>query len=172
MNKVFEARERYRPEQIKLMFIAEAPPCSDDRFFYFENVSKGDSLFLHIIRAVFPDLESWETKEIRARKEELLYRFRDAGYFLEDSVPESFPKGTTAKAKEQIMKDYQSQLLEQIHPYKKTSKFVLLSAMAFRVNYITLIENGFDVLNDFMLPFPGSGQQGKFKAGMAKIDLN
>jgi len=172
MNQVEEAREKYRPEHIKLMFIAEAPPCSNDRFFYFENVSKGDSLFLHIIRAVFPDLEDWETKQIRAKKEDLLYRFMDSGYFLEDSVRASFPKGTTSKNKERLMTGEQADLLSKLKKYKKNTKFVLLSAMAFRVNYRVLVSNGFQILNDFMIPFPGSGQQNKFKAGIAQIDLD
>lgn len=171
MDKVLEAREKYRPEYIKLMFIAEAPPCSDDRFFYFEDVRTGDSLFLHIIRAVFSDLETWETKLIRAKKEELLYRFRDAGYFLEDSVPVSIPKGTKNKEKENIVFQNQSNLIDRIEPYKKSAKFVLLSAIAFKINHSALVENGFNILNDFMLPFPGSGQQTKFKQGIANIDL-
>jgi len=171
MDRVKEAREKYRPEYIKLMFIAEAPPCSDDRFFYFEDVKTGDSLFLYIIRAVFPDLEAWETKQIRAKKEELLYRFRDAGYFLEDSVPVSIPKGTKNKEKESIVLSNQADLISRIEPYKKHTKFVLLSAMVFKINYATLVKKDFNILNDFMLPFPGSGQQTKFKNGIAKIDL-
>lgn len=171
MSRVNEAREKYRPEHIKLIFIAEAPPCAEDRFFYFEDIPSGDSLFLHIIRAVFPDLEDWDTKQIRARKEELLYRFMDSGYFLEDSVLQSIPKGTTAKGKELAVKDSQAGLIKRLEKYKKSTQFVLLSAIAFRVNYKPLKEAGFHILNDFMLPFPGSGQQGKFKVGIAKIDL-
>ncbi len=172
MNKVTIAREKYRPEFIKLMFIAEAPPCSDDRFFYFEDVKKGDSLFLHIIRAVFPDLENWETKQIRAKKEELLYRFKDAGYFLEDSASESIPKGTTTRNKERIITESQQDLRNRIEPYKKHTKFVLLSATVFKVNYLFLKEAGFNILNQVAIPFPGSGQQNKFKKLIADLDLS
>jgi len=172
MNAIEEARERYRPEHIQMIFIAEAPPCNSDRFFYFENVTKGDSLFLHIIRAVFPDLEGWPTKQIRARKEELLFRFMDSGYFLEHSVRESFPKGTTAKKKEQLMREEQPMLLQRLEKYRNNSKIILISSMAFKMNHDFLVENGFQVLNDFMIPYPGSGQQGKFKTAIADIDLS
>jgi hypothetical protein len=172
MDRVTIAREKYRPDYIKLMFIAEAPPCSDDRFFYFEDVTKGDSLFLHIIRAVFPDLENWETKQIRAKKEELLYRFKDAGYFLEDSVSVSIPKGTTTKQKMNIITENQQDLIKRIEAYKKKTKFVLLSATVFKVNYLLLKQAGFNILNEIAIPFPGSGQQGKFKKLIADIDLN
>lgn len=171
MNRVSEAREKYRPEYIKTIFIAEAPPCTDDRFFYFENITKGDSLFLHIIRAVFPELEHRETKAIRAKKEELLLQFRDQGYFLEDSVAEAIPKGTKPKDKERIIVENQNDLIRRILPYKTQSKLVVLSATVFKANYELLKENGFNILNDSMIPFPGSGQQSKFKAGIALLDL-
>lgn len=165
------AREKYRPQSIKLMFIAEAPPCTEGQFFYFENVLKGDSLFLHVIRAVFPDLEGMETKELRARKEEMLYRFRDEGYFLEDSVFDVIPKGTSAKDKEKAVVGGQQNLVERITPYKTSTKFILLSALVFRTNYELLKKEGFDILNEQIIPFPGSGQQGKFKQGMASIEI-
>lgn len=171
MNRVQEARERYRPEFIKTIFIAEAPPCTDDRFFYFEDIKKGDSLFLHIIRAVFPELEHWETKAIRAKKEELLIQFRDQGYFLEDSVAEAIPKGTSSKNKERIIIENQEDLIRRISPYKTQSNFVILSSTVFKANYKILKENDFKILNDSMIPFPGSGQQTKFKAGIALLDF-
>jgi len=171
MNRVQEAREKYRPEFIKTIFIAEAPPCTDDRFFYFEDIKKGDSLFLHIIRAVFPELEAWETKAIRAKKEELLIQFRDQGYFLEDSVAEAIPKGTKPKEKENIIINNQEDLLKRISPYKAQSNFVVLSSTVFKANYELLKNEGFNILNDFMIPFPGSGQQSNFKAGIAEIEL-
>ncbi len=96
----------------------------------------------------------------------------DSGYFLEDSVSHSIPKGTTTKGKELAVRDSQEDLVKRLEKYKKTSKFVLLSAIAFRVNYEPLKKAGFNILNDFMLPFPGSGQQTKFKTGISRIELN
>ncbi len=170
MDKVQQAREKYRPEEVKLIFLAEAPPCKEGHFFYFEDVPKGDSLFLHVIRAVFPDLEDVPTKELRTRKEELLFRFAESGYFLEDSVAVSIPKGT--KNKEKVVAEHQADLIRRITPYKQTARFVLLSSAVFKANYQALKNEGFDILNDFMIPFPGSGQQGKFKAGVAQLDLS
>lgn len=171
MNRVEEAREKYRPQHIKLMFIAEAPPCSDDRFFYFDDVKKGDSLFLHVIRAVFSELENWETKLIRAKKEELLYKFKEAGYFLEDSASKSILQGTSPKEKERILVASQPNLISRIEAYKIHTKFVLLSATVFKANYEGLKNEGFNILNNTAIPFPGSGQQTKFKKLIADIDL-
>lgn len=172
MNKVEIAREKYRPKSIKLIFIAEAPPCTDDRFFYFEDVSKGDSLFLHIIRAVFPELEKWETRKIRAHKAELLNRFMEAGYFLEDSVENAIEKGTSARNKEKIIEAEQEHLAERLKAFKKEIPMVLLSAGVFKINHDFLTQKGFTILNDSPIPFPGSGQQGKFKLAIARIDIS
>ncbi len=171
MDPVTEAKERYRPQRIKLIFIAEAPPCVSDRFFYFEDVQKGDSLFLHIIRAVFPDLENVQTKELRARKEELLYRFMESGYFLDHSVPQSIPKGTKPKDKVAIIMNEQAGLIKRLEKYKQKTKLVLISATVFKLNYDLLNNAGFDILNDYPIPYPGSGQQGKFKDGIAQNDI-
>lgn len=170
MNKIANAREKYRPEKVKVLFLAEAPPCSEDRFFYFENVTKGDSLFLHIIREVFPDLQSWEVKPIRKNKEEFLHRFMEEGYFLEDSVPVPIPKGTSTSRKMKIIRDNQANLINRIKQYNNTSKIVLLSSTVFKANY-TILKQGFNVVNNFAIPFPGSGQQRNFKAAFKKLEL-
>ena len=49
------ARNRYRPNEIRVLIIAEAPPCALDRFFYFEDVKKQDSLFLEIMGILYPE---------------------------------------------------------------------------------------------------------------------
>ena len=36
--QINSAREKYKPERIKLLFIAEAPPEQTERFFYYEKV--------------------------------------------------------------------------------------------------------------------------------------
>jgi len=41
------AREKYKPEKIVYLLVAETPPRLDsNRFFYFEDVRNQDSLFL------------------------------------------------------------------------------------------------------------------------------
>ncbi|MDH5382906.1 MAG: hypothetical protein OEW75_18775 [Cyclobacteriaceae bacterium] len=169
MSKTNTARNKYRPEQVKLLFIAEAPPCSDDRFFYFEEVPKGDSLFLHIIREVFPETREWETKVVRARKEELLLRFMEEGYFLEDAVSIAIPKGTSINQKISMIKDHQQDLFRRLMPYKEVP-MVLLSATVFKANH-EFLKQHFSILNKKAIPFPGSGQQGNFIREFRDLEL-
>ena len=77
-----EARARYRPHHIKTLFVAEAPPADPSRFFYFENVTAHDWLFLALIRWHYVDARDLETDELRERKSEFLARFRNDGYYL------------------------------------------------------------------------------------------
>ena len=49
------ARNRYKPRQIRMLLLTEAPPCSLDRHFYFEDVKKQDSLFLEIMGVLYPE---------------------------------------------------------------------------------------------------------------------
>lgn len=171
MMTVREAREQFRPEQVKVLFIAEAPPCAPDRFFYFTEVDRGDSLFLYVIRTVFPDLEGTPTKQLRAMKEELLYRFQEEGYYLEDSLSLPLVKGTTSSQKLKAIINEQEELDHRIKQYKETTKVVLLSSTVFKANYEYLKGLGYQVLHDSAIPFPGSGQQTRFKEEIAKIDL-
>jgi hypothetical protein len=168
---VNEAREQFRPEEVKVLFIAEAPRCADDRFFYFTQVNKGDSLFLYVIRTVFTDLEGIPTKKLRKKKEELLYRFQEEGYYLEYSLFIPLPKGTTSGQKLKCIIEGQEELNEKIMRYKSSAKVVLLSSTVFRANYSYLKDLGYEILNVTAIPFPGSGQQTRYKQEIAKIDL-
>jgi hypothetical protein len=76
------AAAKYRPEVVELLLIAEAPPSSLDRYFYFEDVRDQDSLFRHVIRAVLG------LEPSRAEKASELRRLTDRGVFLIDLKPE------------------------------------------------------------------------------------
>jgi hypothetical protein len=46
------AAEKYRPTNVKLLLITEAPPKDPSRYFYYEEVFAHDSLFREVVRAV------------------------------------------------------------------------------------------------------------------------
>lgn len=81
-----QARDRYKPKDIKILIIVEAPPCALDRFFYFEDVKTQDSLFLEIMGILYPrDKELYlKSKRDTNLKEQLLERFRMDGFWLLD----------------------------------------------------------------------------------------
>lgn len=162
------AQNKYRPHNPKIVFIAEAHPCTDGQFFYYESVPKQDNLFMYLIRSVFPDLQDWDTKKIRAEKPALLQRFMDEGYFMDFSVNGQIVKGTTPAKKEKLIVQSQEDLNTRIEQYKN-SAFVLLTASVFKANYNYLNDKAYTVLNSSAIPYPGSGQQTKFKEAMFAI---
>ncbi len=60
------ARLKYKPVKIKYLLIAEAPPDSIERFFYYENVKSHDHLFLGVTEALYPELKD---KYIKSRRD-------------------------------------------------------------------------------------------------------
>lgn len=156
------AREKYRPDKVKLLFIAEAPPSALDRFFYYENVTKGDSLFLHIVRELFPKLRDIEAKVLRNNKELILQEFKENGYYLEDGCQFPIKQGTRTSKKIEILRNNQSNLIRKIEKFRNTSKVILISSSVYVAHNDYLNSQGFDVLNTVAIPFPASGQQKKF----------
>jgi hypothetical protein len=54
-----KAAKRFKPDKIKILFIAESPPFKKEgeepRYFYFENVKGNDFLFRSIMEVLFPE---------------------------------------------------------------------------------------------------------------------
>jgi hypothetical protein len=42
--------ERYRPDRIRLLLVAEAPPVEQSRYFYYGDVTQHDSLFRYVVK--------------------------------------------------------------------------------------------------------------------------
>lgn len=77
--EIENARRRYQPDQIKCLLIAEAPPKeSSGRFFYYENISDGDSLFLETMKVLYPNYYAQfkNTKSVRNNKSLFLKKFK------------------------------------------------------------------------------------------------
>src|ERR1700735_2892782 len=82
-----QAKTRYRPDPLRVLFIAEAPPAFKvNRLFYFLDLTDGDTLFLEMMKVLYP-LEvgfirdrfqpGTSVKQIRQRKPELLRKFQE-----------------------------------------------------------------------------------------------
>jgi len=164
-----EMQAKYKPETMRYIFIGEAFPCADDQFFYYEDVSKQDNLFLYLVRSIFDDLQNIDAKQLRLNKKTVLQRMREEGYYVDFSVDSIVQKGTKNSEKQKIIRSNTSRLLERLAPYKHNAQIILLTTGVFSLLYDHFISNGFTVVNTFPIPYPGSGQQGKFKESMSKI---
>jgi hypothetical protein len=154
-----EARNRYRPEHIRTLIIAEAPPCALDRFFYFEDVKRQDSLFLEIMGVLYPAQKERYLSSGRQSvlKAELLEQFSSDGFWMLDlcDIPTSIIPGPTTQDAENLLR-----LLEQY--ITKDAPVILVKANVYDLCYDLLASQGYNVINE-RLPFPGSGQQKVFR---------
>jgi hypothetical protein len=151
-----ELRERFKPEKIKILFIAESPP-KNDTFFY---SAKGG--FYSFTKQIFIELFQEEIN----KSTDFLHYFQNKGCFLEDLCHET---KTYKEICEEICEnkngenDYIEKLQESLASYKP------------QVIIITLIEiDNFvrDAINQsniainpeliFTLPFPGNGNQNEY----------
>src|SRR5271155_2708179 len=106
LKRFEEAAKRYLPNPLQLLFIAEAPPAfKANRLFYFTGLRDGDTLFLEMMKVLYPAEVGYSegafrhgssVKEMRHRKPELLRKFQNDGYHLIDAYERPMPDGSSA----------------------------------------------------------------------------
>ena len=154
-----KARLKYKPDNIKYLLIAEAPPDSIERFFYFQDVRQHDYLFLGVAQALYPELKD---KFIASRrnseiKNSILLKFKADGFYLLDlsELPLSLKTG-----------DLSSQLPNLIEKIKavvnKKTKIILIKATVFDAAF-QVLQDKFENVIDIRIPFPGQGGQKIFQ---------
>lgn len=150
------AAAKYQPKQIKLLLIAEAPPCDTDRYFYFEDVDKHDWLFRYVYEGVTGQ------KPTREAKAHHLAELRDAGVFMIDLHEENAEQPSSA-----ILTPLIPDLIDRCRKLKP-AHIALIKSIVHDVAFEPLKKAGLPVIDE-RLPFPASGQQRKFLEGFAQV---
>lgn len=154
-----KARQKYKPEIVKYLLIAEAPPDSLERFFYYENVLQHDYLFLGVTEALYPKLK--EQFLLSGRSNELkitiLQTLQKDGFYLLDlsDLPLSL-----------LDSSLQSQLPTLVAKIKSVvddnSQIILIKANVYDIAF-QLLKTNFKNVVDQRITFPGQGGQRKFQ---------
>jgi hypothetical protein len=147
-----EAAERYQPDRVKLLLVAEAPPAATDRYFYFPDVASHDSLFRYVARAIL------QREPTRSNKTSLLQELRDREVFLIDLKLDPVD-GTP-------LIDCVPDLIERIRQLNPR-KIILIKTKVHDAAYEALVNAGLPV-DPERIPFPGSGQQKRFEEAFAR----
>jgi hypothetical protein len=147
-----QATTRYRPEAVRLLLIAEAPPSGLDRYFYFDDVARHDSLFQYVVRAVLG------VEPSRSEKAGQLRRLSDAGVFLIDLKQDPKKPGDDLEV---FVPDLvaRATALDPRHVITIKANVCDLVQQPLRAAGIRVV--------DQRVPFPGSGQQRRFLEAMA-----
>ncbi len=149
LKKRHAAAKKYQPATVKLLLVAEAPPCDLDRYFYFEEVNRHDWLFRYV----------WEgltgKKPDMSRKADHLAALQRAGVFMidlhEDNISQPTLKQLTPKV---------PGLIERCRDLKP-KHIILIKHVVYDAAFVALRDAGLPVIDE-QLPFPASGQQKKF----------
>jgi hypothetical protein len=143
-----QAALKYKPPGVKILLVAEAPPASLERYFYFENVQAHDALFRYVARGVLG------TEPTRANKPEFLAKLRDAGVFLIDVSPDPI-------APQMALGQFVPDLVERAKALRP-EKVILIKATVYDAAFAALRKAGLPVVGQ-RIPFPSSGQQRRFE---------
>ncbi len=145
------AAAQYQPAEVKLLLVAETPPTSLERYFYFTNVSQHDSLFRYIAKMLL------EREVQRPDKAEALRELQAAGVFLIDIKPDPFDGSA--------LPTLAASLAERCKALRPDS-VILIKTSVYDAAFSTLHRAGLPVI-DRRIPFPGSGQQKRFEVEFA-----
>jgi hypothetical protein len=170
------AMERYRPDPIRLLFIAEAPPAYEaNRLFYFNDLETGDTLFLEMMKVLygaeigFTEGEGYlahcSAKDIRRKKSQLLDRFLADGYYLIDASEQPMPDDATAAAKLALLRQSLPELMSRARNLVRGQRvpIVLIGAVTHAACHELLEREGFNVVNEALINHPARGGQSLFR---------
>lgn len=154
-----KARQKYKPKTLKYLLVAEAPPDSLERFFYYDNVRQHDYLFLGVAEALYPKLKeqfllSGRSSEI---KNSILQTLQQDGFYLLDlsELPLSL-----------LDTDLQSQLPSLVDKINSVAddntQIILIKANVYDIAFYYLKQKFKNVI-DQRITFPGQGGQRKFQ---------
>jgi hypothetical protein len=146
------AAEAFKPDRVRLLLIAEAPPNAVDRYFYFDNVTKHDWLYRGVVEGLFGERPG------RFDKARVLSELRRKGVFLIDLKPDPIDGSPLATYVPDLVSRCKALHADHI---------ILIKASVFDAAYSALTASGLPIINK-RIPFPSSGQQGNFRRAFAE----
>lgn len=178
MNTYEPIREAYRPQHIKVLFIAESPPPeasveSSRHFYRTGTIRKEDRLFTNTIRALYPEAVDMPEGELEVHKEQWLRRFQADGMYMVEALETSLPHHITKPQRQELIRQNLPRLIERVRSLVSDgSRIILIKSNVFDVAASPLRKAGFTVLNTELVDYPGRFNQRAFReklAGLLKI---
>ncbi len=176
LGRFEKATRLYAPNPLQLLFIAEAPPAFKvNRLFYFTGLKDGDTLFLEMMKVLYPAAvgyhrgsfrPGYSARQMRLRKEELLRKFQQEGYQLIDAYEQPMPDGANAATKTVLMRSTLPALQNRVRRLvgKRRVPIILIGGITYSVCAEALRLDGYRVVNDTMIHHPARGGQKLFRA--------
>jgi hypothetical protein len=169
LNEFEKARIKYKPGLIRVLLVAEAPPQrGSGRFFYFEKVTAGDSLFLETMKVLYPD-DYTSAPAVRSAKVTFLRRIQQDGFYLIDASTRPMESSAKAARRKQLESELPG-LICRLHKLAvEETMVVLISKAVYDVCLNALTREGFNVINTEMIDFPASSGQPSFRKKLKRL---
>jgi hypothetical protein len=152
MDKVEATRSKFRPDRITTLFVGESAPAGGD-FFYYGN----SAMTRHMKRVVDDTLGAGG---------DFLARFQSYGWYLDDLVLTPVDKLENAERKMRCLEARPS-LAARIAEYRPLAIVSLLLSTRHIVDAAAI--DARSAAPRYAVPFPGMGQQARFRTAMVDI---
>lgn len=152
----------YKPNSVKYLWIIESPPHSKPpRYFYRPELTKHDGLYREIMKALNIIPSNPKSKG--------LTEFQERSNFLIDAAKCPIDKGNRPLST-QMLFNCRSLLQSEVISINPQNIIIIKSSTFLHVKDC-MREIGYDsrIINSDAIPFPGSGQQVKFKTAVRKL---
>lgn len=173
MSSYDEVRQKYRPEVIKYLLIAESPPphagiASSRQFYRAEYQAPDDRLYANTMRAVFAEAAELDSKELEAGKEQWLRRFQAAGFYMIEALEKSLEHEVTKKQRQEILAGQADRVTRRVRELGASeAKLILIKSNVYDMLAGPLRAAGFTVLNEELLDYPGRFNQADYRRKLA-----
>jgi len=175
MESYEKAREKYKPEHIRYLLIAESPPPaasiqSSRQFYYTDRIRKDDRLFINTVRALYPETIETPEPELEAQKEALLHRLQQDGIYMIEALETSQEHEVTKKQRRERISKTLPQLLERVKKLAAhDTKLILIKSNVYDEAAEPLRAAGFTVLNTGLVDYPGRFNQRAYREKLASL---
>jgi hypothetical protein len=152
LGDVEATRLKFRPQRIRTLFVGESAPASGDFFYH------GNSNMLRYTKEV--------VESVFGKTDDFLGAFKSYGWYLDDlvltPVNQLGPQDRRAKCREA-----QNSLAVRIAEYRPEAIVSMLVGIEKIVE--AAATEARSIAPRFSVPFPGNGQQARFRVKMAEI---
>lgn len=162
-----DRRARWKPERVRLLLVAESAPddggdLSNRRFFYDDRLTRSDGLFREVVRALYdtPTLVSGD-----GQKRPWLAQLQSDGVYLIDLATRPVNNHSPQERREVL----EARIHETVALARdlRPDGIILVKKNVFELLAVPMRQAALPVLHDAFIPFPGSGQQKRFRESFA-----
>jgi len=175
MHSYETERQRYKPQHIRYLLIAESqPPAagvdSSRQFNRTDRTYPNDRLFINTIRALYPQTADMPQSDLEQQKEMWLRKLQQDGLYMIEALEVSLAHKVTKEQRQEKIRDALPHLIKRVTELAQSeTKLILIKSNVFDVAAEPLKQAGFTVLNTELVDYPGRFNQRAYREKLAKL---